>query len=188
MDRELVQIVDAALAEAVRKGGAWVACKAGCHECCLGPFPITQLDARRLREGLSELTLTDPLRAERVRERARKGAEKLGPAFALDESRDSEARFAALPDDDPCPALDPGSGECDLYAARPLTCRTFGPALRWNSDAVGICELCYVGASDEEIAACEVALDDGGREAALVEELARRGERGQTLVAFALAG
>ncbi len=163
MDKELVQIVDAALAEAVRKGGAWIACRPGCCECCMGPFPITQLDARRLREGLTELEASDPLRAARVRERAR-------------------LLVAGMSDDDPCPALDPEHGTCDLYAARPLTCRAFGPAIRWNSDAVGVCELCFVGASGEEIAACEVTLDDGGREAALLEELGRS----STLVALAL--
>jgi len=40
---------DAAMAEATRLSGSWLVCKAGCAECCLGPFPITQLDARRLR-------------------------------------------------------------------------------------------------------------------------------------------
>jgi Fe-S-cluster containining protein len=165
MDRELVQIVDAALAEAVRKGGAWIACKPGCSSCCLGPFPITQLDAQRLREGLAQLRAADPDCAQRVLKRAQK-------AVAAPEC-----------EDDPCPALDPERGTCDLYAARPLTCRTFGPALRWNSDAVGVCELCFAGASDEEIAACAVTLDDQGREAALLEQM---GARRQTSVAFAL--
>ena len=166
MDRELVQIVDTALAEAVRRGGPWIACKPGCSECCLGPFPITQLDALRLRQGLLELQAADPARAARVRERAR----------------------AATPsDDEPCPALDPEHGTCDLYAARPLTCRAFGPAIRWNSEAVGVCELCFVGASDDEIAACEVLLDDGGREAALLAELEASGLSGETLVASVLA-
>jgi len=166
MDRELVQIVDAALAEAVRKGGAWIACKPGCADCCLGPFPITQLDAQRLRQGLAQLRADDPSRAARVMERAQK-------AVAAEEC-----------EDDPCPALDPESRTCDLYAARPLTCRTFGPALRWNSDAVGVCELCFAGATDEEIAACAVTLDDQGLEAALLEQM---GARGPTSVASALA-
>jgi hypothetical protein len=55
--------------------------------------------------------------------------------------------------------------------------------VRWGGDAVGVCELCFVGASDEEIAACEVELDTGGRE----DELeAGCGGRGPTLVALAL--
>jgi Fe-S-cluster containining protein len=154
---DLVQIVDAAMAEAVRKGGAWIACKPGCCECCLGPFPITASDARRLRAGLLELEAADPERAARVRQRA-------------------EQTLTEMRDDDLCPALDPEQGTCDLYAARPLTCRTFGPAVRWNSDAVGVCELCFVGASDEEIAACTVTLNESEPE----------GEEEQTLVAFAL--
>ena len=54
-DRAFIQIVDAALAEAARKSGAWLVCRPGCCECCIGPFAITQLDAKRLRTGLAEL-------------------------------------------------------------------------------------------------------------------------------------
>ena len=70
-DGELVQIVDAALAEATRKAGAWLVCRPGCMECCIGPFAITQLDAVRLREGLAELERSQPERAAQVRRRAR---------------------------------------------------------------------------------------------------------------------
>ena len=65
-DHQLVQIVDAAMAEAARKAGTWLACRPGCAECCIGPFSITLLDAQRLRRGLSELDVTDPERAGRV--------------------------------------------------------------------------------------------------------------------------
>ena len=58
-DGDLVQILDAALAEAARKSGPWLACRLGCTECCKGPFPITRLDALRLRAGLDELA--DPI-------------------------------------------------------------------------------------------------------------------------------
>jgi hypothetical protein len=51
-DNELIQIVDAAVAEAARRSGAWLVCRLGCTQCCIGPFPINQLDARRLRRGL----------------------------------------------------------------------------------------------------------------------------------------
>jgi Fe-S-cluster containining protein len=135
---DLIQIVDAAMAEAVRKSGDWIACKPGCMECCIGPFAISMLDAARLRDGLAQLALVDPSRAEAVRRRA-----------AQHDDEDEEAS---------CPALDPDSGTCDLYASRPLTCRMFGPAVR-SGGAVGACELCYQGASDEEIAACSVTLD-----------------------------
>src|SRR5690242_261004 len=44
-DRAFIQIVDAATAEAARRSGPWLACRPGCTQCCIGPFPITQLDA-----------------------------------------------------------------------------------------------------------------------------------------------
>jgi Fe-S-cluster containining protein len=109
------------------------------------------------------------------------------PAGALFDDAEFDARLAALPDEEPCPALDPETGTCDLYAARPVTCRTFGPPVRWGGDAVGVCELCFDGATDEEIAACEVPLDIADREAELLrEQEATTGARGQTLVALAL--
>jgi Fe-S-cluster containining protein len=167
-DETLIQVVDAALAEAARNSGPWLVCRPGCTGCCMGPFPITQLDARRLREGLAELASRDPQRAARVRERARQ-------AVAL-----------AVTDDDPCPALDPSTGTCDLYAARPITCRIFGPPVRYGAGAVGVCELCFQGASDEEIAACAVEVDPG-LESQLLNELEEStGVRGETSVALAL--
>jgi hypothetical protein len=39
-----------------------------------------------------------------------------------------------------------------------MTCRLFGPAVRVEGGAVGACELCYQGASDEEIAECAVEM------------------------------
>ncbi|MBZ5726767.1 MAG: YkgJ family cysteine cluster protein [Acidobacteriia bacterium] len=187
-DGDLVQIVDAALAEAVRRSGAWLVCRPGCAECCIGPFPITQLDARRLREGLSELTARDPARAARVRGRARESVIRILPDFPGDPATgvlsDEDAAFA---EEEPCPALDPASGTCDLYAARPITCRLFGPPVRRPSDAVGVCALCFRGASDEEIAACEVEADFGELESRLLRELeTTSGAGGQTIVALAL--
>jgi Fe-S-cluster containining protein len=188
-DSALIQIVDAALAEAERKSGAWLVCHVGCTQCCIGPFPISQLDSRRLRRGLAELEARDPERASRVRERARQSVARISSDFPGDpatgilaEDEEAEERFASFANDEPCPALDPETGACDLYAARPITCRTFGPPVRCGSEAVGVCELCYVGASDEEIAACEVEADVEELESALLREL----EGGQTIVAFAL--
>jgi Fe-S-cluster containining protein len=194
-DRALVQIVDAALAEAARKSGPWLVCRPGCFQCCLGPFPITQLDARRLRQGLAELEAAEPESAARVRERALQAVARIASDYPgdpstglLDEGEDVEERFPDRLEDDPCPALDPATGTCDLYAARPITCRAFGPPAGCGSDAVGVCELCFVGASDDEIAACEVDSDPDGLESALLEELERTtGMRGRTIVAFSLA-
>ena len=187
-DRELIQIVDAALAEATRLSGAWLVCKAGCAECCMGPFPITQLDAWRLRQGLAELERRDPERAARVRQRSRESVARMADfpgdltTGILDEGEEAEERFAALPDEEYCPALDPETLTCDLYDARPITCRIFGPAVRSGGDVLGVCELNYHGATDEQIAACQVQVDPGCMEDELLE-----GERQQTMVAFALA-
>ena len=157
-DADLIQIVAAGMAEAARRSGAWLACRPGCHQCCMGPFAITQLDAIRLRAGLADLELLDPERAAGVRRRAQASVERLrleSPADPVGHALDCDEAA----EDEPCPALDPGSGTCDLYAARPVTCRTFGPAVRFGAESVAVCELCYQGASDAEIAACEVAVD-----------------------------
>jgi Fe-S-cluster containining protein len=157
-------------------------------------FAINQLDAHRLREGLADLELTAPDRAREVRERARKSAVRLAADFPgnpatglLDEGAIAEERFADFANDEPCPALDPETGNCELYEARPMTCRTFGPPVR-SEDGLGVCELCYHGASDEEIASCEMVPDPDDLESALLQQLERTaGVRGETIVAFALA-
>ena len=169
-DSELIQIVDAALAEAAHKSGAWLICRPGCTQCCHGPFEITQLDAQRLRQGLAELESRDPRRADSIRRRARHAAQ-----------------LANFSDDDACPALDPQTGTCDLYASRPITCRCFGPPVQCASGEVGVCELCFDGASDEEIAACLVDFDPEGLESDLVDALERAtGVSGMTTVALSL--
>jgi Fe-S-cluster containining protein len=187
-DCDLIQIVDAAVAEAARKSGGWVVCRAGCAECCIGPFPITQLDAARLRSGLAELERRDPERAARVRRRVAQALARLQDfpgdtaTGILDDDEDSEERFAAFADEEPCPVLDPEQKTCDLYDARPITCRIFGPAIRSGGDVLGVCELNYVGATDEQIAACQVEVDPQGLEDELLQ-----GDLRQTIVAFALA-
>jgi hypothetical protein len=51
-------------------------------------------------------------------------------------------------------------------------------------EALGHCELCFVGASEDEVAACEMAVPHE-MEAALADEIEAKGE---TVVAFALLG
>ena len=188
-DRELIQIVDAAMAEAERRSGSWLVCRHGCFQCCLGPFPITPLDAARLRGGLAVLERRDPDRARRVRNRARASVARLrrerpnDPVGQVLENEDAA-------DDEPCPALDPDSGGCELYDARPITCRTFGPAVRFASEpeghALAVCDLCYMGATDEQIAACQVEVDNRLESELLADMEKSTGVAGDTLVAFAL--
>jgi Fe-S-cluster containining protein len=195
-DCELVQIVDAALADATRRSGDWLACRRGCSQCCVGAFAINQLDAARLRQGLSDLESHDPGRAARIRDRARQSLARIVADFPGDpdtgllaEDQGAEQRFLDFANDEPCPVLDPGTGACDLYASRPLTCRVFGPPVRSGpEDALGVCELCFHGASPEEIAACEMEVDPDDLEPKLVEKLEEStGVRGKTIVAFCLA-
>ena len=93
---------------------------------------------------------------------------------------------AAKPEceDDPRPVLDPEHGTCDplCRAAAHVPHVLARAALEF--DALGVCELCFVGASDEEIDACSVTLDDGGREADLLQQM---GACEHTSVALALA-
>lgn len=189
-DARLVQIVDAALADSARRSGEWLACKPGCTQCCVGAFAIDQLDAMRLREGLKELSRSDPDRASRVRQRAAQFLEKFAAEFPgdpvtgqLEESDEGQRRFEAFANEEPCPALDRVTGLCDLYAARPITCRVFGPPVR-SEGGLGVCELCFHGASDEEIARCEMHLEQADAERERLLEGA--GFTGETIVAFAV--
>jgi len=190
-DHKLIQIVDAALADASRRSGEWLVCRPGCTQCCVGVFAINQLDAARLRDGLASLETKDPLRARQIRSRAQETIQRLSAGFpgdartgVLDEGPSAEERFAEFANDEVCPVLDPTTGLCELYDARPMTCRTFGPPLR-SEDGLGVCELCFHGASEKQIAACEMVPDPDDLESRLEEDLERTtGRHGQTIVAY----
>jgi Fe-S-cluster containining protein len=189
-DSELVQIVDAALAEAARRAGDWLVCRPGCAQCCHGAFELSPLDALRLRVGMEALRAAEPARAAEVERRARAWIEVHRADFPgdlrtglLGESEEDRERFEEFANEAACPALDPATGRCDLYAWRPITCRVFGPPVRVaDGEALAHCELCFAGASNAEVAACEMPLPHE-REARLLDEM---GVRGETVVAFAL--
>jgi Fe-S-cluster containining protein len=193
-DHKLIQIVDAALADAARRSGEWLVCRPGCTQCCIGVFSINQLDAFRLQRGLTDLDRLAPARAAEVRARARDAVARLAKDFPGDtvtgilyEDEEAERRFAEFANDEPCPALDPATGNCELYEARPMTCRVFGPPVQ-SEGGLGVCELCYHGASDAEIAACEMKPDPEDLESALLRKLEKSGEtRGHTIIAYCLA-
>jgi Fe-S-cluster containining protein len=193
-DQKLIQIVDTALADVTRRSGKWLVCRKGCTQCCIGAFSINQLDALRLRRGLSNLEKMAPERAAQVRLRARESVARLSLEFpgdpisgVLDEGEEAEQRFAEFANDEPCPALDPATGNCELYESRPMTCRVFGPPVQ-SEDGLCVCELCFQGASEKEIAACEMNPDPDDLESRLLEELEKNtGTRGNTIIAFVLA-
>ena len=164
-DDAFIQIVDAALADSVRRSGDWLACRPGCNQCCTGVFAITPADTARLRAGLLRLAEADPERAARLRDRVAGSVSRLGKHFPgdahtgeLGESEADQEAFEDFANDEICPVLDPATGTCDLYASRPLTCRGFGPPVRTGEGALGICELCFVGAPEAAITAAELYL------------------------------
>jgi Fe-S-cluster containining protein len=189
-DSQLVQIMDAALADAACRAGAWLACRIGCTQCCHGAFAINALDAERLRVGMDALRASDPALAAEVERRAQAWLDEHGAAFPgdlktgiLGASSAEQENFEDFANEAPCPALDPATGRCDVYAWRPMTCRVFGPPVRMGEgDALGCCELCFAGAAEKEIAACEMPVPHD-LEAELLDEMDRPGE---TVVAFAL--
>jgi len=193
-DGELVKILDNWLQKANDRGGEHIACRRGCAQCCIGVFAIDRLDALRLQRGLSELADRDLERAQRVLQRAAESLERTVDFFPgdvetgiLDESIEAEEIFEEFANDEPCPALDPVTLTCDLYAHRPMTCRVFGPPVR-TEGGLGVCELCFTKATPEEIAEAEVPLDGAETEEALNRELEKAAGAGKTIVAFALLG
>ena len=192
-DQKLIQIVDAALVDAARRSGEWLACRPGCTQCCIGVFAINQLDALRLRRGLVQLKKREAERASAVVQRARESWARLRDGFPgnrktgiLDEDDEAAQKFEEFANDEPCPALDPATGLCELYASRPMTCRVFGPPVRSES-GLGVCELCFHGASEEEVAACEMVPDADDFESRLLGQVEKRWKiRGNTIIAYVL--
>jgi Fe-S-cluster containining protein len=199
LPQTLVQIVDAAVASAYQRGGPHLACHPGCSQCCIGIFPISQQDAFRLHEALITLEQTDPEKSHRIQTRAAQSRTRLTPHFPGDpqtgilnpDYEDSQLftdeSEQSAGDTEPCPVLDPATGTCDLYAARPILCRTFGPPMRTAEDNLATCELCFTHATSEEIAACELDPTIPAQEAASNDAFnATHHLHGQTLVAYAL--
>jgi Fe-S-cluster containining protein len=192
--QSLFPILDAALASATERSGNWLACKPGCHQCCIGVFPISQLDAQTLRQALA---VAEPTLAARIHARAAASRARLTPDFPGDPTTGQlftephhEESFDDFANDEPCPVLDPITGTCDLYAARPVQCRTFGPPMRDEDDHLTVCELCFIDAPPEEVLRCE--LDQSWRPledtlvAAAEQQTPGPNRSGPTLIAFAL--
>ncbi|MGA1981319.1 MAG: YkgJ family cysteine cluster protein [Acidobacteriaceae bacterium] len=194
----LIQILDTALVSATLRSGSHLVCRPGCTQCCHGVFAISQQDAARLRDGLAHLTQTDPARAARINARVAASLTRLAPGFPgdpttgiLHEDYQDSPAFEEFANDEPCPVLDPTTGTCDLYSARPIVCRTFGPPMQTPGDEgetnLATCELCYTHATTEEIAACELDPAIPALEAASNQAFNTAHHlHGETLIAYAL--
>jgi Fe-S-cluster containining protein len=188
----LFPIIDSALASTAARSGAHLACRPGCHQCCIGVFAISPLDAAELREALAT---APPEVADRIRTRAVASRERLLTAGFPGDAQPGilftqphhEAEFEDFANDEPCPVLDPATGTCELYAARPVQCRTFGPPVRDDDGHLTVCELCFTNASPEEVAHCEMDQSWRALEEKLIAEVeSHEANAGPTLIAFAL--
>ncbi len=121
-----------------------IPCGKGCFHCCIGPFPITRLDAEALHRGIQRLPVAQRLKIEETALRQTAAMEAAYPCLAdnpiLDDWPDSKtdeliARFA----DWPCPALQQGS--CAVYEFRPVTCRTMGIPTETDRMVNGACDV-----------------------------------------------
>jgi Fe-S-cluster containining protein len=182
---QLVQIVDAAMAEANARAGAHLACYPGCAVCCFGPFPVTQVDAERLHRGLLQLESSESKTAREIRERAAEAIHRMSRDFpgnpasgTLRLAPEEEGAFAAQYSDLACPALSPQSGMCLLYEHRPIACRTYGPPLLLNDEKLPPCPLCFKRASSEDVEDARVSLEIGDE--------SDQADVPRTLIAFAL--
>jgi Fe-S-cluster containining protein len=194
-DRRLLADLQEAFDRVAARAGHRLACRPGCDDCCHGPFPITRLDARRLRVGMDWLAARDPEAAKRVVERARAAVARLAPGFPGDPTTgrpdpdvDRLDRFFEAHADLACPVLDPGTGRCDLYDHRPVACRIYGPPLRFGDNDAEPCRLCFDGAATEVVERCRLEPDVQGLEAAILDALGvEEHEPWETLIAFALS-
>ncbi len=123
--------------------GETLPCRQGCSSCCIGPFPVTQLDVLELRRGLA--LLPDEQRTA-IQTRATEQVAELEQAYpvlqtdpSLDTWKDDAIdHLVAQFGDRPCPALQ-SDGSCGLYAFRPLTCRTMGIPTETDGVVQGAC-------------------------------------------------
>jgi Fe-S-cluster containining protein len=121
-------VVGAAVEDIVEQGQA-VSCKKGCGACCRQLVPISQVEARRIRDLVE--TLPEP-RREQIRARFSQAREALRIAGLLEQL---EARERWAPDGVEtigvdyfrlgiaCPFLEDES--CSIHADRPITCREY---------------------------------------------------------------
>jgi hypothetical protein len=126
--RALVAKVEGFTAAAFERRKADMACRSGCDGCCHAWLTVSPVEADVVREAVS--LLGPEARAElAARGRREQAREEAGQA----------PRCAMLAAD----------GRCDIYAARPLVCRTQGHALRYPSGFVPVEAVRLRGASGE---------------------------------------
>lgn len=110
---ELAAKVDAFFARVEARHGADMQCATGCSDCCHVRLTITRVEAEAVRTLVAGWTPDE--RAALARQ---------GPA-------------------DRCAALDPATGRCRIYAARPLVCRSHGVPIRLGERSLPVWSACF---------------------------------------------
>lgn len=124
--RALRDKVDAFAARAHEAQAPWLRCRAGCDGCCRTRRSAWAVEIDALRAHLA--TLPAPRRA------------------ALAARRQDAAVVAG----ERCVFLD-ADGRCAVYEARPLICRTHGPAVRLPDGETVWCALNFEGLAPEDV-------------------------------------
>jgi Fe-S-cluster containining protein len=153
-------------------------CRQGCYHCCIGTFPVTILDQQHLQEGLTRLPDAQRRSIQQNAQDQVAAIEARFPRLSsspmLDDWPDHlTEQLAEEFQDLPCPALS-SDGRCQVYAFRPLTCRSMG--IPPDQDG------CVEGACDIQTAVPIIRLSPPFRE----EEDRLAGEESQQLTALRL--
>jgi len=143
----LAETVDREFEEIQRRQDAQMQCRSGCSACCRAGLSITRVEEAFLRRGLASMH-------ESIREEL--------AGRTRDEKREM------------CPALDP-EGRCQVYAHRPLICRSYGVPLRRrrevvlvNPAVIDVCDLNFAGTRLPTLPPVDV-LDQTSLDAAVAE-------------------
>lgn len=153
-------------------------CRQGCCHCCIGTFPVTILDRQHLQEGLASLPDAQRRTVQQNAQDQVAAIESKFPLLAGSPMLDGwpdrlTEQLAEQFQDLPCPALS-SDGRCQVYAFRPLTCRSMG--IPPDQDG------CVEGACDIQTAVPIIRLSPPFRE----EEDRLAGEESQQLTALRL--
>ena len=137
---ELTAKVDAFFARVTVRHGDDMQCTTGCSDCCHVRLSVTGVEAAAIRELVASWPAAQ--RAELAEQ---------GPP-------------------DRCSALDPATGRCRIYAARPLVCRSHGVPIRLippGRNSLPVIEACHRNFRHSE-ADADCVLDQGTLSALLL--------------------
>jgi Fe-S-cluster containining protein len=127
--KALVKQVDAIFQKVQEEYGACVTCKKGCSDCCHALFDLTLIEALYLKSQFDAVFETQDReviveRANRSDRQVHKLKRRAHKAFQDGKSQEAILEEMAA-QRNRCPLLN-DINQCELYAARPITCRLYG--------------------------------------------------------------